>query len=233
MSEVLKHYGIKGMKWGVRRTPEQLGHATARKKPSGENKPAKKASAKKTPGKSARRSTSLSDEDLQRRINRLTMEKKYDELVEEQKKRNSGMLAKGKKIIYEGFEEFGKGLIKKGVAAMLDRIGQDKLEDYIIQDPSKARTEQLKKATEWFNAQRAYDEARNPKKTERIKTSVDYDSPLDLDDETLGKVVKRLQNENSFYNQWQNRTLREILDGRGPVQDALAKMMARDRDEEV
>lgn len=22
----LKHYGVKGMKWGVRRTPEQLGH---------------------------------------------------------------------------------------------------------------------------------------------------------------------------------------------------------------
>ena len=23
---VIKHYGVKGMKWGVRRTPEQLGH---------------------------------------------------------------------------------------------------------------------------------------------------------------------------------------------------------------
>ena len=25
---VLVHYGVKGMKWGVRRTPEQLGHVT-------------------------------------------------------------------------------------------------------------------------------------------------------------------------------------------------------------
>jgi hypothetical protein len=25
---VLVHYGVKGMKWGVRRTPEQLGHTT-------------------------------------------------------------------------------------------------------------------------------------------------------------------------------------------------------------
>lgn len=27
----LCHYGVKGMKWGVRRTPEQLGHARLRK----------------------------------------------------------------------------------------------------------------------------------------------------------------------------------------------------------
>lgn len=29
---VLCHYGVKGMKWGVRRTPEQLGHAPTTKK---------------------------------------------------------------------------------------------------------------------------------------------------------------------------------------------------------
>lgn len=37
---VLEHYGVKGMKWGVRRTPEQLGRARAARK-------AKKAEAKK------------------------------------------------------------------------------------------------------------------------------------------------------------------------------------------
>lgn len=28
MNDELRHYGVKGMRWGVRRTPEQLGHIT-------------------------------------------------------------------------------------------------------------------------------------------------------------------------------------------------------------
>ncbi len=43
----LKHYGVLGMKWGVRRTPEQLGHRTGSRKKTGskteESKSAKKA----------------------------------------------------------------------------------------------------------------------------------------------------------------------------------------------
>ena len=31
MAEEIWHHGIKGMKWGVRHTPEQLGHRTGSK----------------------------------------------------------------------------------------------------------------------------------------------------------------------------------------------------------
>lgn len=42
----LKHYGVLGMKWGVRRTPEQLGHRTGSRKKSGSKTDETKAQKK-------------------------------------------------------------------------------------------------------------------------------------------------------------------------------------------
>lgn len=38
MNDYLMHYGVKGMKWGVRRTPEQLGHRKKKKLNAGDVK---------------------------------------------------------------------------------------------------------------------------------------------------------------------------------------------------
>lgn len=73
MTDELYHYGIKGMKWGIRRTPAQLGHKT--KIANSEEKRQRKLDLK------YRRQ--LSDKDLDQKIERLKKEKQFKELSEE------------------------------------------------------------------------------------------------------------------------------------------------------
>lgn len=84
--ETIAQAGIKGMKWGVRRTPEQLGRAKGKSADSddGDTAPAKpKASAP------AKKSTkSMSDTELREALNRLQMEKQYQQLTAPDKSKN-------------------------------------------------------------------------------------------------------------------------------------------------
>lgn len=70
----LTHWGIKGMKWGVRRTPEQLARARGSKKEVVEpHEDYKKAHTKANV-------KTMSDKELRDRLNRLNMEKQYNQL---------------------------------------------------------------------------------------------------------------------------------------------------------
>ena len=75
MAEEIWHHGIKGMKWGVRRTPEQLGHRTKSKRTKMDNthEDYKKAHDSKSVKK-------MSDAELRSRLNRLQMERQYKQL---------------------------------------------------------------------------------------------------------------------------------------------------------
>lgn len=77
MQNELIHYGIKGMKWGIRRTPEELGHLSERKfKTTREKKPNYNLSPKKV----KRQMSGMTDAELQRAINRLNMQQQVNRM---------------------------------------------------------------------------------------------------------------------------------------------------------
>lgn len=75
----LEHYGIKGMKWGVRRTPEQLGYKTLSRH-TGKKRPTKQDRVRANRVKAYENRRLLSDEELRARITRLELEKRFLEL---------------------------------------------------------------------------------------------------------------------------------------------------------
>lgn len=95
----LYHYGIKGMKWGIRRTPAQLGHMTSKKKTS-----EAKDEADDTP-KKKRSVKDLSDSELQSRIRRLELEKRYKDLSSSSKE-----VSRGRKFTERVLERAGENI---------------------------------------------------------------------------------------------------------------------------
>lgn len=92
-SDQLVHYGIKGMRWGIRRTEAQLARARGElpsqqkstKKSSGIFSKKKKTIAKKEESKKTEKKISeMSDEELRTKVNRLQLEKQYRDLTPRQ-----------------------------------------------------------------------------------------------------------------------------------------------------
>lgn len=97
--DILKHYGVKGMHWGVRG-----GVSTASVKRIGQNAtkvqdafPDKTKKAFQTHAKNQGGIHKLSDKELQAMINRMEMEKKFDRFMKEDfKRRAEGLMAAGR-----------------------------------------------------------------------------------------------------------------------------------------
>ena len=78
----LYHHGVKGMKWGVRKLQSAKSAADSSASALREgSKIAETASGRKNPSKSVRKElSSMSDQELRARINRMNMEQQYANL---------------------------------------------------------------------------------------------------------------------------------------------------------
>lgn len=109
-NDVLVHYGILGMKWGVRRSPEQLSRARGRTKSDNEHEDYKRSHTKKS-------TKTMSDAELRNRINRLQMERQYKQLTAKE-------ISAGKKFVNDVLRESAKQVaskyVSKGITKLFD-----------------------------------------------------------------------------------------------------------------
>lgn len=155
MSMEIWHHGILGMKWGIRRTPEQLGHESGSSGKNGTGDSDAETSAKKASRTSSKSSQRMTDDELRDAIARLNMEEQYDNLVARQKARNTGKI---KQALGDAFEKFGRGLLDKAVNKALDKMftKEDKfdIDEWRDKDVNEMDSDTIQKVSKWYaNAQ--------------------------------------------------------------------------------
>lgn len=169
MSNELTHHGIKDQKWGLRRFQNPDGSLTPAgrdrygvgkergaagsegQNKSDEGNSSRKSGANKTPGKSSRSATEMSDDELRSRINRLNMEEQYSNLVARQKQRNTGIV---KNLLGNAAKQLAEQslskLVSKLVSKVFDKEDNFDIDDYKDVDVYKLDGKTIKKVADWY-----------------------------------------------------------------------------------
>lgn len=126
-SGIIEHYGVKGMRWGVRRSRRERkiarGDLAALKEMESNSDRGGKTRSKREARKDAKRNPSeMSDAELRQRLNRMNMEKQYRELTAP---KGGSLSSAGKKVAAN---------VIKGVAQQtLTNVGQSYSTKYTAQ----------------------------------------------------------------------------------------------------
>lgn len=146
MDDELYHYGVKGQKWGVRRTPAQLGHETAKKSSSAVKKAASSAAkavskaysthkAKTQAKKQAKENVEtnkkikkksideMTDAELQQRIRRMQLEQQYNQLSPKKVSAGKKFVDNVADAVVPALKSTGRKALEK---ALSDALGLDK-----------------------------------------------------------------------------------------------------------
>lgn len=138
--EILKHHGIKGQKWGVRRFQNKDGTRTAagKKREQFNDKDKQIRDERKFDVKKRR---TMSDEDIRKRIARMKLEREYKDLVDSDtapgRKFVSEILSSGAK---KAFTVAAAGTLAYGVkVAMTKEFNLREAASYIAANPNKKK----------------------------------------------------------------------------------------------
>lgn len=142
--DVLAHFGVKGMKWGVRKATTRGSTPPSKRSPKNDSEK-KSGSSSEGPsrsGKEKRQSLdmhSMSDAELRNAINRIKMQKEYAQLTAPPPKEKSQSRQLVENIVFSSAEAAGKKVLTGALTSVLENA----LPSALRGKPEKSKTDQI------------------------------------------------------------------------------------------
>lgn len=142
--DVLAHFGVKGMKWGVRKATTRGSTPPSKRSPKNESdkKGGSSSEGSSRSGKEKRQSLdmhSMSDAELRNAINRIKMQKEYAQLTAPPPKEKSRSRQLVENIVFSSAEAAGKKVLTGALTSVLENA----LPSALRGKPEKSKTDQI------------------------------------------------------------------------------------------